>query len=372
MGRLRIYQSADEAGMSSKTIGDVFARENLEHSVLIGYYGGGNYGDELLLEVLMNLFAAKQVKELTITYQQPARYIKFHHDFGYERIDMGDKRAVLGAIARNKNIIIGGGGLWGLDMNPNIFLLSCLLLFSKLVLRKKVYLLGVGFYSSTNWLGRLSARLAAWSAFVIIARDEETLQNFSKYQFHTYFDKDIAWYSRRLPTLSKDYKADEALLDDKLSVTEKTLFISLRRFRPGQQNNYDSFVGEIIRTSPARPIIVAIMEPKDVDPEGYKQLLAWQKAHGNLQIVDFSYNPIGLIQFFKANHEHLALIAPQFHLIITAELAGVPFLPMAYDNKVEQLLKQLGYDSIPIQQLQQSDLQQFIEEYLPNAQTAPR
>jgi polysaccharide pyruvyl transferase WcaK-like protein len=325
--------------MSSKTIGDVFARENLEQSVLIGYYGGGNYGDELLLEVLMNLFAARKVKDLTITYQRPSRYTKFHHDFGYERIDMRDKRAVLGAIARNKNIIIGGGGLWGLDMNPNIFLLSCLLLFSKLVLRKKIYLLGVGFYNSTNWLGRLSAWLAAKSAFVIIARDEETLQNFSKYQFHTYFDKDIAWYSRRLPDLSEDYRSDTANLDDKLSVTKKTLFMSLRRFRPDQQNNYDTFVAEIIHTNPTRPIIVAIMEPKNVDPEGYKQLLEWQKMHSNLQVIDFSYNPIGLMQFFKENHERLALIAPQFHLIITAEIAGVPFLPMAYDNKVEQLFK---------------------------------
>jgi polysaccharide pyruvyl transferase WcaK-like protein len=313
----------------------------------------------------MNLFAKHGVASLTITYQHMERYPTYHHDFGYKRVDMADKTAVFKAIFNNKHIVIGGGGLWGLDANPNIFLLSMLLFASRWLLRKKVYLLGVGYYNSTNRLGRISAWLAGKSANSIIARDDETFQNFKRFQKHTYLDTDIAWLTSQLP-ISKDYKTDAMVLERQLVVKPKTLFISLRRFRAGRGDTYTALIEKLVAQSRTRPIIVALLEPAIVDPTGYALLQQWQQKYPNIQIMDFSYNPLALLLFFKRHHNRLAVIGPQFHLVIAAQIAGIPFLPIAYDNKVSLLVEQLGHMPIPITKLTQPILDQFVKEYSTN------
>lgn len=344
----------------SKTIADIFNTEDLEDSLLIGYYGGGNFGDELLLEVLMNLFTRRGVKSLTVTYQHPQRYKTYHHEFNYQRIDMANKLAVLRSVLKNKNIVIGGGGLWGLDVNPNIFLLSSLLFVSHFILRKRVYLLGVGYYSSTSRLGHLSAWLAGKSASHIVVRDQESLRHFKKISRHVTLDSDIAF---QIPALDlAAYDRDRMQLDEAITITDTTLIITLRRFKPHQQNDYTKLIESCLTDNPDMPIIVGLLEPRAVDAEHYSLLVHWKAQYPNVQIIDFSYNPLALFLFFRQHHTQLALISPQFHAIIMALLTNVPFLPVVYDNKVIELLKQkTSSRPIQISDLTQGDLQSFID-----------
>jgi polysaccharide pyruvyl transferase WcaK-like protein len=338
------------------TIEEILATGKLDRSVLIGYYGGGNYGDELLLEVLANRLKSNNVQDVSITYQNPALYETYHHDFGYPLIKMSDKPRLLRTIIKNKNIIIGGGGLWGLDVNPNILLLSLLLFISKWILSKKVYLLGVGYYGSTSWYGRVSAWLAGKSAAYIVARDPETYANFKKINRRVSLDTDIAWLIPKIKP--EDYERDLAELESALPVASKTLFITLRRFKPKQKNDYTRLIGEYLKAAQG-PVIVALMEPQSVDPAGYEIVKTWQQNYPNIQIIDFSYNPMALFLFFRKHSNELALIGPQFHMIITAYLNKVSFLPIAYDNKVSELLKQLEHPVIPIGALNESNIQAF-------------
>ena len=78
------------------------------------------------------------------------------------------------------------------------------------------------------------------------------------------------------------------------------------------------------------------------------------------------YNPLTLLTYIKQNHERLALIAPQLHLIMTAHLAQVPFLPIVYDNKVAQLLDQIGIRAnqrLKISDATSKDLQAFVDTF---------
>lgn len=343
-------------------LNELFDRYNLEHSLLIGYYGGGNYGDELLLEVLANLLDAHGLRHITITYQNPETYHSFHHDFHYHRINMRDARAMFTAIRSNKNIIIGGGGLWGLDVNPNILRLGFLLLASKWLLGKRIYLLGVGYYNSTSRIGHLGAWLAGKSARHIIARDQETFENFSKVSRHVSVDRDMAWH---LPSVElAHYKAEVSMLGQSIPIKQKTVFVSLRRFKGEKGAAYTERVAECIANNQDKHFIVAILEPKEIDPDNYEKLRDWQQCYDNIQIIDFSFNPLALALLFKKHHKQLAVIGPQFHLILTAHLANIPFLPIAYDNKVSQLLNQLGYtDTIPITNIPEHTIQKFIDNY---------
>ena len=342
----------------TELLDQIHARGNLEHSLLLGYYGGGNYGDELLLEILANLLASRGIQDATITYQDPKNYTAFHHDFGYKLAHMHDKKALLGAVLKNKTIIVGGGGLWGRDFNFNMLLLSLMLFASRWLLRKKVYLLGVGYYRSTSWLGHFGAFLAGKSANATLARDQETLTNFRKVSKHTFLSRDIAWYVKDVDATA--YTKDVAKLDKKLKVRGKTLFFTLRKLE-----GYYSLIGECLAQNQDKPAMAGLLVPRKVRPDGFQLLSGWQLHNKNLQIFDLESNPLGLFYFFRKHRDNLAVIGPQYHIIITAHLSGVPFMPIVYDNKVTELLRQIKdpRDPLPVQELDQKDLQEFIDDF---------
>ncbi len=338
---------------------ELFKKPDLDNTLLIGYYGGGNYGDELLMEVLSNLFHKNGHTQLRITYHTPKTFSAFHHDFGYEIVPFTDKKYVLRSLFKSKNVLIGGGGLWGMDVNVNIFILSSMLFFSRWFLRKKVYLVGVGYYSSTNWLGHVSAWLAGKAANLIIARDEETLKSFGRLNKRVSIDTDIAWYIKSLDLSS--YGPEVKKIERLIPVSKKTLFITLRRFKQGQ-NNYTDLIEACMAANQDKDIIVALMEPKEVDPKGYERICAWQRKYKNIQITDFAFNPLSLFLYFQKHRKELFVISPQFHSLITAHLNNVAFLPLVYDNKSMELLKQIGVnDQIHIRSLTASHLQAFID-----------
>lgn len=334
---------------------------SLDNSLLIGFYGGGNYGDELLMEVLAGLLQQQGARGVSIAYQHPELYGRFHHDFGFARVNMHRKWALLRAILGKKSIVVGGGGLWGMDANANILLMSLMLLASRWLLGKKIYLLEVGYYDSAARLGRLGAWCAAKAANAILARDAESYQNFTRWQPNTQQDTDIAWYIDNLDLAA--YQPDLAQLEQTLSIQGKTLFITLRRFHTQSANQLTALVQDCLADNTDKPIIIALMEPRHVDPQGYRQLRAWQRQFNNVQIIDYGCNPLAFFLLFRKYHDQLVFIGPQFHGILSAHLTGVPYLPMAYDNKVHNLLATIAPGEVPLtmQTIRASHVQSFID-----------
>lgn len=349
-------------------LNDFLQKTNLDDSLLIGYYGGGNYGDELLLEVLCNLLANRGVQNLKITYQRPNTYQSMHRNFGSELVDIHNRKSVTRAAIRSKNILIGGGGLWGVDMNFNTLLLSIFLFVSRWALRKKVYLLGVGYYNSTTWMGRLGAWFAGKAANVIIARDAETAQNFSRVNKHVYQDTDIAWYTKDVDLTH--YLDNVEQMQKHLPVGDKTLLVALRRPQSKRQHHdfirFNKLIRWLVQSNPTRPIILLMLESEAKDSGLYKEARSLRRSHKHLRIIEAPYNPLTLFSFVKKNYHRLALIAPQLHMIMTAHLAGVPFMPITYDNKVSQLLDQIGVplkERLQIKEVSGGDLLEYANDF---------
>lgn len=342
-------------------IKDFLQKTKLDNTALVGFYGGGNYGDELLLEVLSMTLAKQKAKNITVAYQTIPTFKTFHNDYGYSLVNMKSKEFVLSLI-RSKNIIIGGGGLWGLDVSINIFFLSALLFICRWLFGKKVYLVGVGYYGSTGTRGHISAFLAGKAATTIFARDKETYANFSKLNKHTVLDRDIAWHID-FDTLDPAYNDDAVKLEQQLSITQKTILVTLRRFPDWYKHNYNDVIEQLVKRNPDRKFIIMLMEPRHVDPDNFKLITKWANDYDNIQISDFNFNPIALFLFMKKYSDKLVYIGPQFHGIITAFTNNVPFFPVVYDNKVEQLIMQItpNNEIVHIKDITYEKVMQFIE-----------
>lgn len=345
-----------------KQLTDLLREVSLDDSFILGYYGGGNFGDELLFEVLQHLFHERDYRRVSFLYQNPEHYSEFHHDLGYDAVDAADKSQMLKTVFSRRKLVIGGGGLWGLDINLNVVLMSALLFFARLLLGKEVYLLGVGYYGSTTKLGHVAAWLAGRAATQVLARDQESYERFSRINRQTYLCDDAAFY---VPHLRKKMFVDDIKkLETTLGpIDQPAVLISLRRFKPHQANPYAKAVEQWLVDHPTTPVILALMEPRNADSEGYKKLQKWQSARSYARVVDFSYNPVALYYVLQRHRDQLSYIGPQFHVLLIAHLAGVRLLPLAYDNKVSQLLDKLDYEGqIPIGNVSSDHLRLFVGE----------
>ena len=345
-----------------KQVAQLLNETSLDDSFIMGYYGGGNFGDELLFEVLQHTFRQHDYQNIYFLYQKPDKYSLFHHDLGYELVDSANRIDVLKAVWQRKTLVIGGGGLWGLDVNVNVILMSVMLFIARTFMGKNVYLLGVGYYGSTGRLGHIGAWLAGKSATQILARDEESYQRFSKINSQVFLCDDMAFSLPKLDSIDVDTQLN--VFEEHLGpIDDSTIFVSVRRFKPNQPNSYQKAIATWLASSPDRPVIMALMEPRTVDPEGYALLKRWQWKYPHMKVIDFDYNPVVLYRFFEKYHSKLSYIGPQFHVLLVAHLARVRLLPIAYDNKVSALFEKLKYESvIPIREVSAQHVLRFVSE----------
>ncbi len=338
-----------------------FFQKKLDNVFLIGYYGGGNFGDEMLLELNLNFFKNSGTKNLKFYYQNSELYKKIHKDFGYQMVHSASFKDILKGFLTSKNIVIGGGGIWGLDFSFRNLILSFVLFFARFFLFKKVFLIGIGFYNSTNFLGRVGAFLTAKASNLIIARDNETKINFSKFSKNVVQDFDLSFYFNEI---SKNFYEKEVLkLEKILQIDSNSTILTIRRFSEKNQKKdiLKPIFEDFAKTNLEKNLVFGILEPKEVDPEGWNFISKISKFSKNFKIFEMNFNPIALIFFLKKRKDLIKIFAPQFHMIISAHIAGCKFFPMYYDNKVKELFEIIGIsESFRIEKISQKNLEDFV------------
>jgi polysaccharide pyruvyl transferase WcaK-like protein len=342
---------------------DFLNSQNLDDSMIIGYYGGGNFGDELLMEVLLNILERQKVKNLKVLYLSYIGYEKYHRKFNkLEIVSIKNKFKFFYKLIRSKNIIIGGGGIWGLDFNFNVFILSLIIFISKFVFFKNIFLLGIGYYNSTTILGRFAASLVGVSSDVIIARDSETYKNFRKVSKKVYIDRDIAFNFFEIDI--NQYAEKISDLEKRINIFYPTIFITIRRFSGRNNANYQKAILEVIQKNISKKICISLFETKEIDVDGYKFLTSISINNKNITILDFDFNPVALFFLFQKHNKDIIIISPQFHGQVMANVTNTPFLPISYDNKNSELFNLLGIKNfIKFKDITYLDMQKFIDNF---------
>jgi len=155
------------------------------HALLMGYYGGRNLGDEMMLLCLHRWLDAQNVSLTVLT--EGARDIERRHALAaLENVPLmgqwawrdawfrGKALKVLAAIARHDALIVGGGDLIRDDRGWGTFFFAVEKLVAALVLGRPVYLVNIGIGAPTTRYGRALLRWVLPRCARIIARDERT------------------------------------------------------------------------------------------------------------------------------------------------------------------------------------------------------
>jgi polysaccharide pyruvyl transferase CsaB len=156
-------------------------------ALLMGYYGGRNLGDEMMLFCLQRWLGAQNV-DLTVLSER-ARDVRERH--GLETIEnvpllgqwawrdawlRGKAPRLLRAIARHDALIVGGGDLIRDDRGGSrSFFFAVEKIVVAILLGRPVYLVNIGIGAPTTWYGRLALKWALPRCTRIIARDARTL-----------------------------------------------------------------------------------------------------------------------------------------------------------------------------------------------------
>lgn len=338
-----------------------FSKADLNNSFIVGYYGNGNFGDELLLETLMILFSEFQFKDMKFMHFPNDNFNNWHKiPENYSMVSNNHKSTILKHIFDSRNIIVGGGGLWAADSSINILSMSFLLFFCRFILRKNVYLLGVGYYDSINLWGRVGAWFAGRSANLIIARDDESHDNFKRLNKNTFIDYDITFNLKKFDL--SNYKNDVESLSAKICLAEKNVLFTIRSVE------FSKNILQIVKNNPAINFIFLHFIDiviNDITIDMYRDIEKTSHDHPNLSVYLFDYNPVALLGFFENNADKIYLISAQYHGQIIAHLAGVKFLPISYSNKNIELFKVLKIDNFyNLHSLSMCDIQNEISDYV--------
>src|SRR5215472_5313364 len=154
-------------------------------ALLMGYYGMGNLGDEMML-VCLRPWLEKQGFSLTVLSEWPAEVTRSHNLPAVENSPLlgewawvqawfkGGAMRVLHAIRENDALIVGGGDLIRDDRGWRAFLYTVEKMILAIFLGKKVYVVNAGIGEPRTRYGRVILRWVLRHCRRIIVRDQRS------------------------------------------------------------------------------------------------------------------------------------------------------------------------------------------------------
>lgn len=153
-----------------------------QKALLLGYYGVGNLGDEMMLVCLRD-WLERQGFDLTVLSERPAAVLQTHGLPAVENVPLlgewsrrkswlkGGACRVLRALANSDALVVGGGDLIRDDLGWRTFFFTMEKLIAAVMMRKKVYLVNTGIGQLRTRYGRALLKWTLQRCGRVIVRD---------------------------------------------------------------------------------------------------------------------------------------------------------------------------------------------------------
>lgn len=293
------------------------ARTNI---LICGNYGAGNFGDELILKGLLKIVRELPNIHVTVMSGNQSQTQEMHAvdtcpfvpssilSWG-KNILNGNMISMMKAVMRSDLILLGGGGLFHEKEERSISIWwSQVQLFR--FLRKKIIMVGQSFGNITKEKNKKMIKKVCHAMGKICVRDTQSKRNLEQLGITSriYVIQDCAlWLT------PDDFKPSDLELPP-----QPYTILSLRSW-PG-------------------------IDLSQVEKVLYKKLEQQNTVHVPM-LTGEPKNIRNLHDLWTLSQHAEAVIAMRLHAAILAHLAHKPLIILSYDDKVENLMRDLGYSS---------------------------
>lgn len=285
--------------------------------LISGYYGFDNFGDELILSLLL-----EKLKDCHVTVMT-ANPRKTFDTYGVHSIHTFNKALVMKELARCDVLISGGGSLLqNVTSNASLLFYTMIIRFA-LMLKKEVIIFAQGIGPIKGWLYNFITKSVLKEAKYVSVRDEKSKKLLDKWKVKSNLVCD--------PAFSIEVEAPER--------TQK-IGIQLRRFDTLTDELFDNIIAQIRQRYYGREI--ELLSLQDELDAGISQVfinkLKAVEPKANVKLV----TGLSVQQIIDRLSQYDCLIGMRYHACLVAAKFGVKTLAIAYDQKVDILAEDLG------------------------------
>lgn len=285
--------------------------------VISGYIGFDNFGDESILDVLLENLK-RQGTEITVISANPKKTKLIH---GVKSCKTFAVFSILLAIMKTDILISGGGSLLQDKTSLKSLLYYLFIILCAKFFGKKVIIFAQGIGPITNKFAQLLAKITLKSCDLLSVRDDKSLFLLRGWGICTQLQCDPV-FNLKIPEYTP----------------QKKLGIQLRNWKYLSEDFLNSLADEIIENFSDREILIFSFQD-NLDYKVCKEFqtkLTLYAPQIKTKIIKNDY-PHNITENFKTLEY---LIGMRFHACVMALKFGIKTLAINYDEKVEKLAKE--------------------------------
>jgi polysaccharide pyruvyl transferase WcaK-like protein len=322
--------------------------------VIHGYYGKKNTGDELILQVIDKFIYQLSTEYSIDAYVLPAlntrgtyrpnintlKVLQYHKNRYLSRM------GIFNSATDTDLLIIGGGGIIQDHEDNKSGPIRSLLkraLFVR-IFGGRVVLLGIGASRLVTVLGKFQTRLLCAMSDFITARDRETVRQLTRVgvspdKIHVTGDLVPLWEPKK--TTARNYKSEKETFHivvsilpyhlEKMESAEKT-----QHFRRQLASALDFILQ---KTKGTLAFLCFQGDPPGYDKSEAEAVMNFLKYKKCCRIMDYDDQPERIYHEIKGAQ---LMIGMRLHSIVLACMAGLPFIAIAYHQKVASFAKSVN------------------------------
>lgn len=319
--------------------------------IIFGNFGAYNVGDEAILAGQLDELKKIDSLSVTVIARYPEKIKQIHKA---SSISLFALKNVFQKVIASDFIIVGGGGLICKNTNGirgiafQLYYLWVFCIFP-LILRKDVYVLGLGIYENANWIIKKIAAYILKHVAIVTVRDEHSLQFLIKYNIQGQLYKDNSYLIhdlsineiKRSPYFRSHYSPSRNNVG--IALKAPTDKYSMQKFAKEivafLENNYKEtdFWFYLLDTHPGYENDATFAEylTRAVAPEIQKNI--------RFHFVPTSFHPSMVLSSFKLMD---FVVAMRFHSLVFSYRMKRHFIGISYDEKCTSFLSSVGKKAI--------------------------
>ena len=290
--------------------------------VVSGYIGFDNFGDEAIASVLSQKLKSAGAEKITLISSNPQKTAELY------LVNSCGMFSFLPALINSDVLISGGGSLLQDKTSLKSLIYYLLVIFSALMLKKKVQIYAQGIGPINSAIGKFLTKSVLRRVNEITVRDKKSQELLKNWGIPSVLVKD-PMFELELPIKNK----------------KGTVGIQLRAFDGINDNFMEKLAGAILKNLNDKNYEVLSLQD-DIDAEVCERFSKILKAKGAFNVEVLTNLSINDVLEKISDMEYL--VAMRFHANVAGIKAGVKTLAINYDPKVEKLAKEYNLPYINI------------------------